>query len=32
MAYDALGRCVKRSITGGPPTYYVYNGEKAIVE
>src|SRR5437773_6777579 len=27
MAYDALGRCVKRTLTGGPTTYYIYDGE-----
>ena len=32
MVYDALGRCVKRSITGGPATYYIYDGEKPIAE
>jgi RHS repeat-associated protein len=32
MAYDALGRCVKRSLTGGPTTYYIYDGEKPILE
>jgi RHS repeat-associated protein len=32
MAYDPLGRCVKRSISGGPTTYYVYDGEKPILE
>ena len=32
MAYDALGRCVKRSISGGPATYYIYDGEKPILE
>jgi RHS repeat-associated protein len=32
MAYDALGRCVKRTITGGPTTYYFYDGEKPILE
>ena len=32
MVYDALGRCVKRSLTGGPTTYYIYDGEKPILE
>jgi RHS repeat-associated protein len=36
LAYDALGRCVKRTlnITGQPSvtTYYIYDGEKAILE
>ncbi len=32
MVYDALGRCVKRSITDGPITYYIYDGEKPILE
>ena len=27
MAYDALGRCVKRSISGGPATYYITTGK-----
>src|SRR5207247_234206 len=27
MSYDALGRCVKRTLTGGPTTYYIYDGE-----
>jgi len=32
MAYDALGRCVKRSLSNGPTTYYIYDGEKPILE
>src|SRR5581483_7434368 len=32
MAYDALGRCMKRTLTGGPTTYYVYDGDKPILE
>ena len=32
MMYDALGRCVKRSLTSGPTTYYIYDGEKPILE
>jgi RHS repeat-associated protein len=32
MVYDALGRCVKRTLTGGPTTYYIYDGEKPILE
>ncbi|HEY4273041.1 MAG TPA: RHS repeat-associated core domain-containing protein [Candidatus Udaeobacter sp.] len=32
MVYDALGRCVKRSLSGGPMTYYIYDGEKPILE
>ena len=32
MLYDALGRCVKRSLTGGPATYHIYDGEKPILE
>ena len=32
MVYDALGRCVKRSLSGGPATYYIYDGEKPILE
>ena len=33
--YDALGRCVKRSPTvadGGNTTYYIYDGDKPILE
>ncbi len=26
MAYDALGRCVKRTLSGAPTTYYVKMG------
>ncbi len=31
LSYDALGRCVKR-ILNGTATYYIYDGEKPIVE
>jgi RHS repeat-associated protein len=31
LTYDALGRCVKRTLNG-VITYYVYDGEKPIVE
>src|SRR5207237_4128583 len=31
LAYDALGRCVKRTLTG-VTTYYIYDGVKPIVE
>src|SRR5438128_1075404 len=31
LAYDALGRCVKRTLNS-VITYYVYDGEKPIVE
>jgi RHS repeat-associated protein len=31
LAYDALGRCVKRSLNGAT-TYYIYDGEKPILE
>jgi hypothetical protein len=31
LVYDALGRCVKRSLNG-LTTYYVYDGEKPILE
>jgi len=31
LAYDALGRCVKRTLNG-VTTYYVYDGEKTILE
>lgn len=30
LAYDALGRCVSRTLNG--TTYYIYDGEKPIVE
>jgi RHS repeat-associated protein len=32
MVYDALGRCITRSLTGGPTTNYIYDGEKPILE
>jgi RHS repeat-associated protein len=32
MVYDALGRCMKRTLTNGPTTYYIYDGEKPILE
>ena len=31
LAYDALGRCVKRTLNG-TTTYYIYDGEKPILE
>jgi RHS repeat-associated protein len=31
LAYDALGRCVKRTLNG-LTTYYIYDGEKPILE
>jgi RHS repeat-associated protein len=31
LAYDALGRCVKRTLNG-ISTYYIYDGEKPILE
>jgi RHS repeat-associated protein len=31
LAYDALGRCVKRTLNGAI-TYYIYDGEKPILE
>jgi RHS repeat-associated protein len=31
LAYDALGRCVKRTLNG-VTTYYIYDGEKPILE
>jgi RHS repeat-associated protein len=31
LAYDALGRCVNRTLNGAT-TYYIYDGEKPIVE
>ena|SRR2546423_439890 len=36
LAYDALGRCVKRTLNAGDipgaTTYYIYDGEKPIAE
>jgi RHS repeat-associated protein len=38
LAYDALGRCVKRTLSApgtlplSPTTYYIYDGEKPILE
>jgi RHS repeat-associated protein len=32
MVYDALGRCITRSLSGGPTTYYIYDGDKPILE
>jgi len=33
LAYDALGRCVKRTVNpGNVTTYYIYDGEKPILE
>jgi YD repeat-containing protein len=38
LAYDALGRCVKRTLSANvtyplsPTTYYIYDGEKPILE
>jgi RHS repeat-associated protein len=31
LAYDALGRCVKRTLNGAV-TYFIYDGEKPILE
>ena len=31
LAYDAMGRCVKRDLNG-VTTYYIYDGERPIVE
>jgi RHS repeat-associated protein len=31
LFYDALGRCVKRSLNGAT-TYYIYDGEKPVLE
>ncbi len=31
LAYDALGRCVKRTLNGAV-TYYTYDGEKSVLE
>jgi RHS repeat-associated protein len=31
LVYDALGRCVKRTLNG-TDTYYIYDGEKPILE
>ena len=35
LAYDALGRCVKRTVNGGQTTvttFFIYDGEKPILE
>jgi RHS repeat-associated protein len=32
LAYDPLGRCVKRTLNNNVVTYYVYDGEKPILE
>ena len=32
LAYDALGRCVKRAINNTTTTYYIYDGDKPILE
>ncbi len=32
MTYDALGRCMKRTLSNGPTTYYVYDGDKPVLE
>jgi RHS repeat-associated protein len=32
VAYDALGRCVKRTVNNTTTTYYIYDGEKPILE
>jgi RHS repeat-associated protein len=34
LAYDALGRCVRRTINNDPAytTYYIYDGDKPILE
>jgi RHS repeat-associated protein len=32
LAYDALGRCVKRTVNSTSTTYYFYDGEKPILE
>jgi RHS repeat-associated protein len=32
FAYDALGRCVKRTVNNAITTYYFYDGEKPILE
>jgi YD repeat-containing protein len=32
MVYDPLGRCVKRTLTGGPTNDYIYDEEKPILE
>jgi RHS repeat-associated protein len=31
VAYDALGRCVKRTVNNDP-TYYIYDGDRPILE
>jgi RHS repeat-associated protein len=32
FAYDALGRCVKRAVSTGSTVYYIYQGDKPILE
>src|SRR5215472_2685813 len=32
MTYDALGRCMKRTLSSGPTTFYIYDGEKPVLE
>jgi RHS repeat-associated protein len=32
LKYDALGRCVKRTLNNNVLTYYIYDGEKPILE
>src|SRR5581483_2848891 len=32
LAYDALGRCVRRTINNSVTTYYIYDGDKPILE
>jgi RHS repeat-associated protein len=32
FAYDALGRCVKRTVNDAMTTYYFYDGDKPILE
>jgi YD repeat-containing protein len=32
FAYDALGRCVKRTVNNATSTYYFYDGDKLILE
>jgi RHS repeat-associated protein len=32
LAYDALGRCVRRTFNNSITTYYIYDGDKPILE
>lgn len=32
FAYDALGRLVRRTLNGNVSRYYIYDGERIIIE